>query len=1184
MALELKCQACVDVERGEQKILPYSLGTKASPWQLVALDTFEMVFPAARRKCRFLLMADVAMKFVSVSFLWAGQVGDAGTDSGRRIIEAFTEGWLLHRPKPQWIIVDPQTSMASGDFTQFCQHAGIGMTVTPGEAHWQNGHIESLIRVIKNTMKKIRNDEPLLDPRVVANLAVVAHNNLARVKGFSPVQWAYGTDFKNDYEADPLAVNSQYERVPHQFWETHKHRELAETRWKEVQAQEAMTRLKNAAPRATRTFHVGEWVCIWRTAIWRSRKGSQNPEPRFVGPGRVALVEPSIHKGNQSAVYWVLLGNQVWRCAPEQMRKASALEITLEEAVNNQRFATPITELMRQCSKVFDVVREGPYPIDDLNLPERPHSGRMPSISDEHSRAQSSLSWQQDVGSMDDRWARRRRAREAAGSEVRQETTKERTVRWQQLISLNENRRLEGLPPVMELPPLPPDERLNSVTVEHYALDGEHDAPMTLATYEAVMQRIAELEEEVKFRDERALLLKEIEQQKIEELHFKEMLGQACDTGGEVCQMVVDIDDWQSFCRNQTLYTKQAIQETKEISWKTLTPQHKELVMEAMARELNEVIVSQALRRLHEHVPEEDWKQRCIPMRWLLTWKPLDEYKDPSKEPQPGVIRDDGYAKAKARLILIGYKHPDLAKRDPRTGKPLLQTSSPTLSRLGRNLLLQAGALDGHTLECGDAKSAFLQADEGIGTDELYTSGVAEIKHALGVGQREALKVVGAIYGLTNAPRIFWKDVDAKLQKIGFQPHAIDKCVWTYRSVSNGNIIGRVGSHVDDFLLFGDHNNPEYMSVRAKVFDMYQWSPWKRGQFIFAGVHLQQLQDHSIVMSQEHFCNQLQPVKIDNERLRPKDDALTPKEVSQARGLIMQAQWRAIQTAPQYCARIGLASSSLRDANLSHLREANAIVKELRKSSKDNLIFHSFQGEDRHWQHMVFLHFGDAAQRNRPDGSDTGGYITGITTSRILEGKETRMSILDYRSFKLERPARGSNGAESQAIYEAEDKGWKARVFWSLLYGEKLTRSNGDELASQVESLLVMDSRGCFDALNSESPLLGMNNAKTGVDMLSVKRGVRDGTNCYLTWVPSDLNIADCMTKVSADAFKVFMLWQQRKTWIVRFEEEFVSARKQQKLRRQKLLESKAAYCQLDLWPEEHLDFHDGSNPWPQRD
>ena len=401
--------------------------------------------------------------------------------------------------------------------------------------------------------------------------------------------------------------------------------------------------------------------------------------------------------------------------------------------------------------------------------------------------------------------------------------------------------------------------------------------------------------------------------------------------------------------------------------YRTLSTHHKKLVHEAMARELSEVLQSQALRTVKEKVQDETLVSRCIPMRWLLTWKALDEFADPSQEPQPGILREDGRAKAKARIVLIGYKHPDLAKRDPHTGKQLLQTSSPTLSRLGRNLLLQAGALDRHLLECADAKSSFLQAEQGVGAlNKIYTTAVDEISQAH-VPYGTALEIVGAIYGLTNAPRIFWLDADEKLTQRGGEVHGVDKCIWIFRN-RRGEVCGRVGSHVDDFLLIGNHYDTDWLNIRQSIKDMYRWGPWKKGNFTFAGVQLQQLQNHTIFLSQENFCNELIPVAIDNERLRAKDDKLTPKELTQCRGLLMKAQWRAIQSAPQYCARIGIAASSVTKANLECLKEANAIVKELKKSSKDGLIFHSFDGEDVSWQSVVFLHFADAARNNRIDG------------------------------------------------------------------------------------------------------------------------------------------------------------------------------------------------------------------------
>ena len=181
LAEGLTCQACVDTARGEQLVLPYSLGAKPSPWQVVALDAMELVFPSFRTKARFLVMTDVVMKFMSIKLL---SYGETGTDSGKNLTEAFVDCWLLHRPKPMWVTVDPQASLASGDFVNFLQNAGMGIGIAPGEAHWQSGTIESLIRVIKNTMRKLRNQHPELDPEICAGLAVNCHNTQMKIKGF----------------------------------------------------------------------------------------------------------------------------------------------------------------------------------------------------------------------------------------------------------------------------------------------------------------------------------------------------------------------------------------------------------------------------------------------------------------------------------------------------------------------------------------------------------------------------------------------------------------------------------------------------------------------------------------------------------------------------------------------------------------------------------------------------------------------------------------------------------------------------------------------------------------------------------------------------------------------------------------------------------------------------------------
>ena len=58
-------------------------------------------------------------------------------------------------------------------------------------------------------------------------------------------------------------------------------------------------------------------------------------------------------------------------------------------------------------------------------------------------------------------------------------------------------------------------------------------------------------------------------------------------------------------------------------------------------------------------------------------------------------------------------------------------------------------------MECADAKSAFLQADNNEESRRLWTKAVPEISAAMGVKSGELLRIVGAIYGLTKCTQDF---------------------------------------------------------------------------------------------------------------------------------------------------------------------------------------------------------------------------------------------------------------------------------------------------------------------------------------------------------------------------------------------------------------------------------------------
>ena len=96
------------------------------------------------------------------------------------------------------------------------------------------------------------------------------------------------------------------------------------------------------------------------------------------------------------------------------------------------------------------------------------------------------------------------------------------------------------------------------------------------------------------------------------------------------------------------------------------------------------------------------------------------------------------------------------------------------------------------------------------------------------------------------------------------------------------------------------------------------------------------------------------------------------------------------------------------------------------------------------------------------------------------------------------------------------------------LVGETIPRQRWQEAAAQIPSVLVLDSRGVFDAFaRSESACLGLKDKWSGLEALSLKRSLVE-TRCVLRWIQSAAQLADCMTKGSEEAQKSFELLKRR--------------------------------------------------------
>ena len=669
-ALRLQCPHCVATQPGNQMILHRSIGEHPRPWQLVGMDVFELPFPEQQVKTRFLLMTCLTMNFVAVSPLESTSMSATGTDAGAKLVDAFCHTWLAHRPRPEWVVVDSQTSLTKGDFPMFLHTTGIGLLAAPGEGHWIHGKTEGMVKTLKRTMRRIRHEHPLLSPSLNASLAVFANNHTVRSTGFSPVQWAYGYDPDELERAnDPLQANAEKAFAPKYFQEFQRMRQRATELFRQESARESVTRLWNSAPRAHVDYKVGDFVCIWRTMTLKAKKktSNYNPEARFFGPGRIVLIEPTVLEDRREAIIWVLCGTTLYRCAREQLRPATEQETLVEVLRSGEILSRPRTDLLNQLKSFVNVAKE-PIKPDD------------PEYQD----------------------------RERERSRDRGDTVASLRTKWNRLVSVNENRRREGLPPLMQLPAhanrpevfhldeQDPVSTVFSPGVISAEKVCENILHLDLDTQILVLEKIKQIEAEIQYQHETQQIRKQIEQERQDEQHLLAFVHSNFKKRQEdrqwVHQVGFDITDDIVTSGNPFMYVKRILEsKNTEVSYRQLTPEDIPLFDEAKAKEVAEVLGSLALRAIQTEEERQDaisHPERHLPMRWVLTWKPVIP-PEPPERGKPTTLVKDGSKKAKARVVLLGFRHPDLIKRHPITGQPELRTAAPTISRIGRNLLLQ---------------------------------------------------------------------------------------------------------------------------------------------------------------------------------------------------------------------------------------------------------------------------------------------------------------------------------------------------------------------------------------------------------------------------------------------------------------------------------------------------------------
>ena len=784
-------------------------------------------------------------------------------ETGELLRNAFCDKWLSFAGPPKTLVLDPGRPNLGTVFNDFCEQQGISVEQTAAESHWQLGKVERHGQWFSRILDRISDEVRPLDEEE-HNTCIVqaqsAKNALLTEAGKSPYQLVFGRSPRvpgDVLQEQPNPVVSDAIEFDSLLQKANSVRQAARKAVLECQDDRALRAALRARPRLLKPFKKGDWVYYWRTQKYVG--GVRVEGGRWYG---AAMILGHIGKN-----LIVAHRRSILRCSPEHLRHASQEEASVAEFPHNELLG--IKNLLERGqfpkSQFEDLVSQPPPQIDvedqelqgplnaaqcleqqsrDAQAARQEVLPRAVHASPDHSAAVSGQSSGLDsvpseVTPTSDVAMGPAQGIESYGPartrhRITQKTRPNPILHRFQVTQPEDFMKLmqEVVPRIIEQ--AVSSEAAQSVPAESDPTDSSprgnsqkraasREPPIEPAT--TFRRAMSDEEAEVMYveaRSHESYFSSEVEALMAAFMQ-KRMQKELPATGNEP-QLQSEIDG------------------AKTLEWETVC-----------GKQAVRVWTGAEAKRIRERHPD-----RFVGSRFVITRK-----------------TDEDGSRIKARICLQGHSDPDFHQK-------ILSglCHSPTLSQMGRSVLLQLLVSNHWIMNLGDIKGAFMEAGP-IPQQfrPLYAHQPAG--GVPGLGSDDVIEVVGNLYGSNDAPFQWFQTFDQEAKASGFEQSTFDKCLYFFRA--NGCLTGVLGAHVDDTITGGA--GPEYQAAIARLKHRFPYRKWRVGSGEFCGVmYTQDPQSFEISYQQAEYARHLRPISMTKERRQARESAATDREVNAPSG------------------------------------------------------------------------------------------------------------------------------------------------------------------------------------------------------------------------------------------------------------------------------------------------------------
>ena len=1044
-ALEYVCDACVE-SVGKKHQRPAKLHDPLEFNQLVGVDGF---FWSGKQG----FQVHVFHCIDEASLFHLGR--RLKTRNPDHTMNIWNEFWTSWAGNPQRLYSDPAGEFRSQEWKTALQARNICPEITT-EA-WQRGRVERHGDILKSMISRCDQESPIQTPEQFDRVLIMccqAKNSLSRHQGYSPEQIVLGKAVSlpasicsdENLSAHSLALGNDQDSE--RFRRHLDQRSRARRAFLLTDNDQALRRALYRKSRPTRgPFLPNQLVMYWM----KRNKSSRHECGRWHGPAKVILQE------SNSGV-WISHMDRLFRCAPESLRPASLREW-------NSSTGSPMFGPQHIVSEPSEIPSGSIVDSNTYNWPDVEPSPTTPGDPPgETSEAPVSpqLSGQPE-------------------SEVVPESLNPSDVLTPQVSSQEPagpsiSGVLDGA----------------SVPIDLESSDDQEDSLTSISQpilhCEALISQQEDLSSwDILHTDQTSSDLLLAHDELV--LHAEPLT--CCE---EQCYCLEidlnenDIHKWYNEVKPEAMIHVASVSKRAraEVQVKNLSLEERILFEKAKDAELNCWIQTNALRPVLRRSlnPEQILKSR-----WVLTWKNLE---DSSAQPNHSSQHS---RKAKARLVVLGFQDPKLTE---------VARDAPTLTREGRNTILQTIASMKWRLSSFDIKTAFLRgkADD---SNPLAMEPPIELRKKLGLTDQQVCSLIGNAYGRVDAPLLFYKELVGQLKKLNFQVHPLEPCLFILESQGpKGRILhGVLGTHVDDGICGGDQYFHDQIS---KLKEVLPFGAFKQQRFVFTGIALEQLPDFSISANQEDYVHAIPAIDIGRLRRQRPDAPIQESELTKLRGLVGSLQYAVTHTRPDIAAKLGEIQSQMSRGTVATLIAANKVLREAQEFAHVKICFRHIPVSE-----VSHVSFGDASFASPKQLSSHQGTIICATNQKLNSNEQAPISPLIWTSKKISRVVRSTLSAEAFSMSRSVDQlGWM-RLLWGVLVIPNFDWRNPIVGLKQLPvSIIVTDCKSLYD-LVTRLAMPSCEEYRTTLEVLLIRE--RCSEHSVFRWVPTSLQLADPLTK-----------------------------------------------------------------------